>query len=715
MKVVACFVQCNVLIIVLLSIFNVHLWAGNSPYLHNQPVVYLPMGGTSSQPNTFNTPFGQGYVEVNPLSTTNRRPRGTTKISYHDVLRAAGYDPANVIDVVLNSRGLLVPIFKEDVRYQELNFCNDLTSILTEDEKGGLKKTIQKSLAPLDKVEWRGNQLIINLSSYSAENETYAFQGRQNICNELQNIFNTTSREPKFAKRIEQLKQIQAAQAIYALPFNRPETLRQLTLDFTDDTAAAANEELAHIYRSRNKTLHVTLEKPGTVLKFSDDFDGYIQKNNPYAGIFKNCQGSPLEKQLHDELCYSIRIISQLSQENPDILHVQTIAPVVYHFTALAKEQPSPKVAFDLSDFCYHLTKVAQGFGKAGKIFFKGVGKGAINATTNNIAYYQSLVTHPIDDIVKPLCQAGIALGKAVFYATELAINDPEQFGNNAKCVALDLSNYVYDNPEEAIATVIELIISFKAPNCIKFKNVQSIVNGVQAQEKLAQTVQWTSNAATKIITPIKEVLAEAATIVSVGLEHGEVALKNLIKVAQAQPVITSVGDIAALKVSPNFFKNVGSLAKEVARKSGLACKTFEAIVHKIRNVGDDILDIMEKAGGHTLREHVSKTHSELMLRAIQDEAEAITTFTNKRTAINAVKQNLRNNAKEIAEWLISNPPLDKKKSFEYLHSYDIGKGIIKGKKNAPCDLAKSKIVLIPSQADELGFKILTAFPIPKG
>ncbi len=140
----------------------------------------------------------------------------------------------------------------------------------------------------------------------------------------------------------------------------------------------------------------------------------------------------------------------------------------------------------------------------------------------------------------------------------------------------------------------------------------------------------------------------------------------------------------------------------------------IRGIVHKIRNVGDDILDIMEGAGGHTLERHVGRTHNDLLLRSMRDEAGAITTFTNKRTAINAVKENLRNNAKEIAEWLKSNPGLDKKKSFEYLHSHDIGKGIIKGKKNSLCNLVTSKIVLIPSQADELGFKILTAFPIPK-
>jgi phage-related protein len=86
-----------------------------------------------------------------------------------------------------------------------------------------------------------------------------------------------------------------------------------------------------------------------------------------------------------------------------------------------------------------------------------------------------------------------------------------------------------------------------------------------------------------------------------------------------------------------------------------IGCSKFvTSIIRKIRAIGDDILDIMESAGGHTLQKHVSQTNEELIRRAIQEEVEAATSFTNKSTAIKAVQQNLRRNCKEIAQWLES-------------------------------------------------------------
>jgi hypothetical protein len=50
----------------------------------------------------------------------------------------------------------------------------------------------------------------------------------------------------------------------------------------------------------------------------------------------------------------------------------------------------------------------------------------------------------------------------------------------------------------------------------------------------------------------------------------------------------------------------------------------------------------------------------------------------------------------------------------KYSHSYSIGSGISKGKKNPFYDLTESKLVLRKDLSQELGFRIITAFPVIK-
>ena len=64
--------------------------------------------------------------------------------------------------------------------------------------------------------------------------------------------------------------------------------------------------------------------------------------------------------------------------------------------------------------------------------------------------------------------------------------------------------------------------------------------------------------------------------------------------------------------------------------------------------------------------------------------------------------------------WLKTNPPCNGKKVFECSHSYSVGEGIIKGKKNALQPLTGSRIILTPCSTNELGFEIVTSFPIFK-
>jgi hypothetical protein len=163
------------------------------------------------------------------------------------------------------------------------------------------------------------------------------------------------------------------------------------------------------------------------------------------------------------------------------------------------------------------------------------------------------------------------------------------------------------------------------------------------------------------------------------------------------------------LKLPPTHCAKANMGAQEATAVSSTV--SVKALADKIRNVGDDILDIMEKAGGHTLKKHVGNSTNKITTRASRDKIKRASCFTNKRTAINAVKENLRNNADKIAKWLQSSLA-DDQKAFDWGHAYGVGEGILQGKKNITYGLKTSKIVLEPDATLELGFKIITAFPV---
>ena len=106
------------------------------------------------------------------------------------------------------------------------------------------------------------------------------------------------------------------------------------------------------------------------------------------------------------------------------------------------------------------MPQAAQGFGNAVGVVLKGMGKGVFNTFEHSAALCQLLVTHTIDEVIKSLYKAGIALGKAVYSATELALTNPEIFSKKAKDRVLKLGRYVHDKPEEAIAGIVECLLS---------------------------------------------------------------------------------------------------------------------------------------------------------------------------------------------------------------------------------------------------------------
>jgi len=223
---------------------------------------------------------------------------------------------------------------------------------------------------------------------------------------------------------------------------------------------------------------------------------------------------------------------------------IKNITPVVYHFTALAKVQTNPSIAFNLSDCCHFLTQGLQ-------TLVRGVGRGAINTLEHNIAFFASLATHPIDDIAKPFCQAGIALGKALYEATELAICDPITFGDNAKDAVVTFATYASEQPENAIAGVTELLLSFKGAQLIKLKPVRSMAGIIKEQKLLAAALDQASKITAKGATPLKEVFEQACATITRAVEATQQAAQKIIGAAQKEVELAVAGDAAMLKLPP--------------------------------------------------------------------------------------------------------------------------------------------------------------------
>lgn len=68
--------------------------------------------------------------------------------------------------------------------------------------------------------------------------------------------------------------------------------------------------------------------------------------------------------------------------------------------------------------------------------------------------------------------------------------------------------------------------------------------------------------------------------------------------------------------------------------------------------------------------------------------------------------------AAEIAKWL--NESDTGRKIFDVSHMNSVGKGVLEDKKQVIYGLTDSRVVLIRDSTQELGFRILTGFPIVK-
>ena len=131
--------------------------------------------------------------------------------------------------------------------------------------------------------------------------------------------------------------------------------------------------------------------------------------------------------------------------------------------------------------------------------------------------------------------------------------------------------------------------------------------------------------------------------------------------------------------------------------------------VNRLKNVEDDILDVMESLGGHTLDRHVGKSKEYLIERTKKLKGKGATTYISKEIATKSVKDVLSKNSNDIVEWL--NNSTDARLTIKTEHSFEVGNGVLKNTDTLTKGLRKTVTVIERTNDNELGFRIITSYP----
>ncbi|MBQ5917281.1 MAG: hypothetical protein IIW92_01805, partial [Lachnospiraceae bacterium] len=144
--------------------------------------------------------------------------------------------------------------------------------------------------------------------------------------------------------------------------------------------------------------------------------------------------------------------------------------------------------------------------------------------------------------------------------------------------------------------------------------------------------------------------------------------------------------------------------------EGGGSTKGVAEAVNRLKNVEDDILDVMESLGGHTLDRHVGKSKEYLIERTKKLKGKGATTYISKEIATKSVKDVLSKNSNDIVEWL--NNSTDARLTIKTEHSFEVGNGVLKNTDTLTKGLRKTVTVIERTNDNELGFRIITSYPV---
>ncbi len=172
---------------------------------------------------------------------------------------------------------------------------------------------------------------------------------------------------------------------------------------------------------------------------------------------------------------------------------------------------------------------------------------------------------------------------------------------------------------------------------------------------------------------------------------------------------VVAGADVESGKVSANVDES-GESGYNERQEAKEYVNSSAGLVEKVKRLGDNLLDIMETSGGHTIERHVGKSIEYLTERAsrMRKGAEGATSFTDKNNASYAIQGTIQQNEHRIVEWLNSSD--NTRLVLNGASSTTIGYGYSNKLGRYVDNLVNIRMVL--ERADnELGFIIKTCYP----
>ncbi|URZ03974.1 RNase A-like domain-containing protein [Clostridium felsineum] len=194
------------------------------------------------------------------------------------------------------------------------------------------------------------------------------------------------------------------------------------------------------------------------------------------------------------------------------------------------------------------------------------------------------------------------------------------------------------------------------------------------------------------------------------GLGAGALTVATDGAAAPAVPAVESVGIAVAAHGIGMTTSSLSHMGSDFA-KGNFYFSEMKSRRSKISNVGNDILDIMESNGGHTLDRHVGKSKEYLEKRVgnMRQGSDGATSFSDKNTAIKATKDVLKQNLDKIDDWLVNRT--SNRLTLKTEHNFSVGYGVSKNSGKYIDNISKTVTVIQKTSDNELGFKIITCYP----
>ena len=179
---------------------------------------------------------------------------------------------------------------------------------------------------------------------------------------------------------------------------------------------------------------------------------------------------------------------------------------------------------------------------------------------------------------------------------------------------------------------------------------------------------------------------------------------------AEVQPELEHTTIVTPEENVVEFEQNDGTIETDQKLDSEFV-QNQDIFEDTLKNLDDNILDIMEREGGHTLERHVARDEQYLVTRAQGLKGQGATTYYNKQIAIKATQNSIAQHAKEIVEWLRESTT--NRLIIMTEHSFHVGYGVQKGETKRIEPLNKTRMVIERSN-NKFGFRIITTYPLLK-